>query len=344
MEPEMTQTTPLIEIKDLRVAFKSPQGELEAVRGVNLVVEQGQVAGIVGESGSGKSVAMLAAMGLLPPNAMVSGSVKFHGKELLGRSSREMAGIRGARIAMIFQDPLTALNPVIKVGGQIVEAIRLHNRGISKKDALARAVELLDRVAIPQPLQRINQYPHEFSGGMRQRAMIAMAVANDPELLIADEPTTALDVTVQAQILEVLENLRIATQIGLILITHDLGMIAGTADSVTVMYGGCVVEFGGVDDVFYNSRHPYTHGLLASLPKLDGEQETLFSIEGAPPSLFARPAGCSFHPRCPYAVERCLNEEPVLRSVDKVLTACHRAENFRNHKSVPMVDTISRVD
>ena len=344
MELEMTQTAPLIEIRDLRVAFKSPQGELEAVRGVNLVVEEGQVAGIVGESGSGKSVAMLAAMGLLPPNAVVSGSVKFHGKELLGRPSREMANIRGARIAMIFQDPLTALNPVIKVGDQITEAIRLHNRGISKKDAIARTVELLDRVAIPQPLQRVNQYPHEFSGGMRQRAMIAMAVANDPELLIADEPTTALDVTVQAQILEVLENLRISTQIGLILITHDLGMIAGTADSVTVMYGGCVVEFGSVDEVFYSSRHPYTHGLLSSLPKLDGEEETLFSIEGTPPSLIARPKGCSFHPRCPYAAGRCLNEEPVLRAVDKVLTACHRAENFRNHKSVPMADTIPRVD
>jgi oligopeptide/dipeptide ABC transporter ATP-binding protein len=335
----MTQATPLLEISDLKVAFKSPQGELEAVRGVNLVVEEGQVAGIVGESGSGKSVAMLAAMGLLPPNAVVSGSVKFRAKELLGRPSREMARIRGARIAMIFQDPLTALNPVIKVGDQIAEAIRLHNRGISKKDALSRAAELLDRVAIPQPSQRLNQYPHEFSGGMRQRAMIAMAVANDPELLIADEPTTALDVTVQAQILEVLENLRISTQIGLILITHDLGMIAGAADSVTVMYGGCVVEFGSVDDVFYNSRHPYTRGLLSSLPKLDGEEETLFSIEGTPPSLVARPEGCSFHPRCPYAAGRCLNEEPVLRSVDKVLTACHRAESFRNHKSSPMADT-----
>lgn len=340
----MTQTIPLLEVRDLRVAFKSPQGELEAVRGVNFVVEEGQVAGIVGESGSGKSVAMLAAMGLLPPNAIVSGSVKFHGKELLDLPSRELANIRGARIAMIFQDPLTALNPVIKVGDQIAEAISLHNRGISKKDALARAVELLDRVAIPQPSQRVNQYPHEFSGGMRQRAMIAMAVANDPELLIADEPTTALDVTVQAQILQVLENLRISTKIGLILITHDLGMIAGTADSVTVMYGGCVVEFGSVDDVFYNSRHPYTHGLLSSLPKLDCEEKTLFSIEGAPPSLIARPAGCSFHPRCPYAAESCLNEEPVLRSVEKVFSACHRAENFKNDKSVAIANTNPQID
>jgi peptide/nickel transport system ATP-binding protein len=304
-------------------------GELEAVRGINLTVEEGQVASIVGESGSGKSVAMLAVMGLLPPNAIVSGSVRFRGKELFGLPSRDLANIRGDRIAMIFQDPLTALNPVIKVGDQIVEAIKLHNRGISKKDALARTVELLDRVAIPQPLQRVNQYPHEFSGGMRQRAMIAMAVANDPELLIADEPTTALDVTVQAQILQVLENLRVSTKIGLLLITHDLGMIAGYADSVTVMYAGSVVEFGVVDDVFYNSRHPYTRGLLSSLPKLDREEETLFSIEGAPPSLIARPTGCAFRPRCSYAVARCSTEEPVLRSVDKVLSACHLAEKLR---------------
>ena len=335
----MTQMTPLLEVKDLRVAFKSPQGELEAVRGINLTVEKGQVASIVGESGSGKSVAMLAVMGLLPPNAIVSGSVRFHGKELFGLPSRELANIRGAQVAMIFQDPLTALNPVIKVGDQIAEAIRLHNRGISKKDTLARTMELLDRVAIPQPLQRVNQYPHEFSGGMRQRAMIAMAVANDPELLIADEPTAALDVTVQAQILQVLENLRVSTKIGLILITHDLGMIAGNADSVTVMYAGCVVEFGGVDDVFYNSRHPYTRGLLSSLPKLDREEETLFSIEGAPPSLIARPSGCSFHPRCTHAVARCSTEEPVLRPVDKVLSACHLAENLRKDKSAPNADT-----
>jgi oligopeptide/dipeptide ABC transporter ATP-binding protein len=344
MELQMTRTRPLLEVSDLRVAFKTPQGELEAVRGVSLVVEGGRVAGIVGESGSGKSVAMLAAMGLLPPNAIVSGSVKFHGNELLGRPSRELAKIRGARIAMIFQDPLTALNPVIKVGDQIAEAIRLHNSEISKKAASARAVELLDRVAIPQPSQRANQYPHEFSGGMRQRAMIAMAVANDPELLIADEPTTALDVTVQAQILQVLENLRISTKIGLILITHDLGMIAGTADSISVMYGGCVVEFGSVDDVFYHSRHPYTHGLLSSLPKLDGEEETLYSIDGAPPSLIARPDGCSFHPRCPYAAERCLNDEPVLRLVDKVQSACHRAENFRNGMAASMTDTSPQID
>jgi len=332
---DMTKATSLLAVRYLRVVFRSHLGDLEAVRGVNLTIEREQVVSIVGESGSGKSVASLAVMGLLPPNAVVTGSVRFDGQELLGLSSRDLSGIRGSRIAMIFQDPLTALNPVIKVGDQIAEAIRLHNRNISRKDVLGRAVQLLDAVAIPQPQQRVNQYPHEFSGGMRQRAMIAMAVANDPELLIADEPTTALDVTVQAQILQVLENLRESTKIGLILITHDLGMIAGTADSVIVMYAGGAVEFGGVDDVFYHSRHPYTRGLLASLPTIDQEQEVLFSIEGAPPSLIARPSGCAFHPRCPYAVARCVTEEPVLRPVDNVLSACHRAERMRTEEILP---------
>jgi oligopeptide/dipeptide ABC transporter ATP-binding protein len=326
----MSETTPLLKVSDLSVAFKSPQGELEAVRGVNLTVEKRQVASIVGESGSGKSVAMLAVMGLLPPNARVYGSVQFRGEALFGRPSRELAKIRGARIAMIFQDPLTALNPVIKVGNQIAEAIQLHNQNISRKDAFERAVTLLKRVAIPQPGQRVKQYPHEFSGGMRQRVMIAMAIANDPELLIADEPTTALDVTIQAQILQVLQNLRESTGIGLILITHDLGMIAGNADSVTVMYAGRAVEVGGVDDIFYHSRHPYTKGLLASLPKLDRQEKMLFSIEGAPPSLVARPSGCAFHPRCTYAIARCATEDPRLRNIDTVLSACHLAETLNN--------------
>jgi len=326
----MAENAPLIEVKDLSVVFLSRSGNLEAVRGINFRVEKGQVLGLAGESGSGKSVAMMAVMGLLPPNAMVTGSVKFNGIELLGLSKRELSDIRGAQLAMVFQDPLTALNPVIKVGHQVMEAIKLHNRKLSSRELEARAEALFDLVSIPQPAQRLKQYPHEFSGGMRQRAMIAMAMANDPELLIADEPTTALDVTVQAQILQVLENLRESTGIGLILITHDLGMIASTANLVNVMYAGRIVESGGVDDVFYSSRHPYTLGLLASLPKIDQEDEKLFSIDGAPPSLLLRPSGCAFHPRCIHAVRKCLEEEPVLRSVDTVYSACHLAENLGN--------------
>ena len=326
----MAESAPLIEVEDLKVVFMSRMGELEAVRGISFRVERGQVFGLAGESGSGKSVAMLAVMGLLPPNAVVTGSVRFNGVELLGLSSRELSSIRGAQLAMVFQDPLTALNPVIKVGQQVMEAIKLHNRHLSRREIESRAEALFYLVSIPQPAQRLKQYPHEFSGGMRQRAMIAMAMANDPELLIADEPTTALDVTVQAQILQVLENLREATGIGVILITHDLGMIASTAHTVTVMYAGGIVESGVVDDVFYGSRHPYTQGLLASLPKIDQEEEKLFSIDGAPPSLHFLPSGCAFHPRCVHVKRECLTEEPVLRSVDKVLSACHLAESLQN--------------
>ncbi len=320
---------PLLEVRDLRIEFKTPRGPLAAVRGVDCAVEAGKVLGIVGESGSGKTITMLAVMGLLPPSAVIGGSVRFHGAEMLGRKRRELQAIRGARIAMIFQDPLSALNPVLTVGDQIVEAIRLHDRALSKRQAIVRAVELLDLVSIPQPQSRVHQYPHEFSGGMRQRAMIAMAVANEPELLIADEPTTALDVTVQAQILEVLQRLRERLGVALVLITHDLGVVAGTADSVAVMYAGRVVEEGAVDDVYYRSRHPYTRGLLASLPKLEGGgDEALFSIEGAPPSLSDRPGGCAFHPRCGYAEAGCRSEQPDLRPVGSLLSACHFAESL----------------
>jgi oligopeptide/dipeptide ABC transporter ATP-binding protein len=319
---------PLLEVRDLHVSFRVRGGEVEAVRGVDFTLDKGQVLGIVGESGSGKSVAMLAVMGLLPPVATVTGSVRFHGREIRGLPSRELQSLRGKRVAMIFQDPLTSLNPVVTVGMQIAEMIRLHDREVSNKQAIERATELLDLVSIPQPNQRVHQYPHEFSGGMRQRVMIAMAVANNPELLIADEPTTALDVTIQAQILDVLARLRETLGIGLVLITHDLGVVAGTADNIAVMYSGRVVERGAVDDLFYRCRHPYTRGLLASLPKLDQSTDRLVSIEGTPPSLATRPSGCAFAPRCPQAVEKCQHEDPAIRPIDGLDVACHLAETL----------------
>jgi peptide/nickel transport system ATP-binding protein len=317
---------PLLQVRDLAVTFPGPGGlRLHAVRGIDFNLNDGEALGVVGESGSGKSVSMLGLLGLLPESAVVTGSVLFRGQELLDMPRHALQAIRGARIGMIFQDPLTALNPVLPVGAQIVEAIRIH-RDLSRKAALARAVELLDLVSIPQPRERVQQYPHEFSGGMRQRVMIAMAVANQPELLIADEPTTALDVTVQAQILELLEDLRSRLGIGLILITHDLGVVAGTADAVAVMYAGRIVEQGNVDAVFDDPRHPYTRGLLAALPTLDAGDAPLVGIEGRPPSLRDRPPGCAFHPRCPLAEARCRVELPLLRFVGSTWCACHRAE------------------
>ncbi|WP_292137472.1 ABC transporter ATP-binding protein, partial [Mesorhizobium sp.] len=284
---------PLLSIRGLRVGFRRAGDQFEAVRGIDLEVAKGEVVGIVGESGSGKSVGMLAALGLTSKNAVVTGSVRFNGDELVGKSSREMRKIRGARIAMIFQDPLSSLNPVMTVGAQIAEAVRLHQR-VTRKQAMARAVELLNLVAIPQPERRVNQYPHEFSGGMRQRAVIAMAVANDPDLLIADEPTTALDVTVQAQILAVLRSLQERLGLGLVLITHDLGVVAGHADRVAVVYSGRVVEQAGVSELFADPRHPYTRGLIASIPNLEESRERLFSIDGSPPALGRLPGGCAF--------------------------------------------------
>ena len=319
-------TAPLLEVRNLEVAFPSANGRLAALRGVDFHVAAGEVLGLVGESGSGKSLTMLSIMGLLAPNVQVSGSVKFAGEELLGQPDAALRRYRGRRIAMIFQDPMTALNPVIPIGDQIVEAIRIHQPRLSRGAARARAVDLLAQVAIPDPERRATQYPFEFSGGMRQRAMIAMSLANDPELLIADEPTTALDVTIQAQVIEVMERLRRERGIGLILITHDLGLVAGVADRVAIMYAGRVVEQAATAEVFYRPRHPYTRRLLASLPRFDDDVERLATIEGVPPSPARRPPGCAFAPRCLAAIERCAVDDPLPRPVGASLVACHRAD------------------
>ncbi|MBN6050811.1 ABC transporter ATP-binding protein [Nonomuraea sp. RK-328] len=301
----------ILEVRDLTVTFP---GGIQAVRGVSYDVAQGEVLGIVGESGSGKSVTSLAIMGLLPQNAVVSGSVKLHGQELLGMEEGELTRVRGKAISMIFQDPLSAFTPVYTIGEQIAEAVRVHQK-VGKDKAAKRAVELLDLVGIPHPDVRAKSFPHEFSGGMRQRAMIAMAVANDPDLLICDEPTTALDVTIQAQVLEVLKTAQAETGAGIVMITHDLGVIAGMADRVLVMYAGRPVEQGVVDDIYYRPRMPYTMGLLASIPRVDGEQDTLVPIEGNPPSPAALPPGCPFAPRCPMHIDACDDEEPPLTQI-----------------------------
>ncbi|WP_276781759.1 ABC transporter ATP-binding protein [Actinomyces gerencseriae] len=314
--PDPTADAPLLEVVDLAVSFPSEDGRVSAVRGVNLSVARGEVLALVGESGSGKSVTSTAVMGLLDESAEVSGSVRLHGTELLGRSDAYMSKIRGVQVSMVFQDPLSALTPVYTVGAQIVEALKIHNPGMSDADADARAVELLALVGIPNPEVRAKAYPHEFSGGMRQRAVIAIAIANDPDLIIADEPTTALDVTIQAQILDVLRTAQRETGAGVIMITHDLGVVAGMADRVAVMYAGRIVETGGVDDIFYRSRMPYTIGLLGSLPRLDARKDSaLATLEGNPPSLLELPAGCPFAPRCPMSVPECLDGEPGLAAV-----------------------------
>jgi oligopeptide/dipeptide ABC transporter ATP-binding protein len=316
----------LLSVNDLTVGFPTEDGVVRAVRGVSYEVRRGEALGIVGESGSGKSVTSLAVMGLLPRTARITGSAKLGDTELLGRSDDAMSKIRGKRISMIFQDPLTSLNPVYTVGFQIIEAVLAHNDDMPQPQARERAIELLDVVGIPYPEQRVDSYPHELSGGMRQRVVIAIAMANNPDVIIADEPTTALDVTVQAQVLEALEAARKATGAALILITHDLGVIAGHADRVCVMYAGKLVELGGVDEIFYEPRMPYTLGLLGSLPRLDDSGRTrLTPIVGVPPSLLNMPAGCPFSPRCPMSRERCELEEPRLTVTThaKHLAACH---------------------
>ena len=322
---------PVLEIENLEVTFATEEGVVQAVRGVDLEVFDNEVLGIVGESGSGKSVTMLAIMGLLPITATVTGAARFRGRDLLSRKAAGARALRGGKMTMIFQDPLTALNPVHRVGEQIAEAVEAHHPDWSGKKAQTRAVEMLELVGIPQPESRARQYPHEFSGGMRQRAMIAMAIANDPELLIADEPTTALDVTIQAQILEVLQDVQKATGTAIVFITHDLGVIARLATRVQVMYAGRTAEIGSCDAIFNTSRHPYTRGLLASLPKLDESQrELLRPIPGAPPSMLNPPPACAFHPRCAMAQPNCAADVPDLRLVgaEGQLAACHYAEEL----------------
>ncbi len=336
-KPEPIKDKPLsgavLEVDNLDVQFPTEDGLVRAVRGVSYTLRAGEVLGIVGESGSGKSVTSLAIMGLLPKSARVTGSVKFRGKELLGLGDKDFSKIRGKGIAMIFQDPMTSLDPVYKVGYQIAETVRQHDKNVSKKGALSRAVDLLELVGIPNAKDRVTSYPHEFSGGMRQRVVIAIAMANQPDVIIADEPTTALDVTVQAQILEVLGTAMEETGAATVLITHDLGVVAGVADRMLVMYAGRVVESGPVDGVYYTPRMPYTLGLLGSLPRLDETEKTkLTPIKGSPPSMVNPPPGCPFGPRCPLHIEECDQAEPPLTEVEGGhWAACIRNEQLEGH-------------
>ena len=315
----------VLEIRDLRVTFHTPLGPLTAVRGVDLDVHAGEMTAVVGESGSGKSVSFLAAMGLLPKSATVEGSVVLNGEQLVGASPKKMRSVRGRLMSMIFQDPLSALNPVHKIGSQIAEMLRAH-QSMSEKAALSRAVDLLEIVGIPQPGDRALQYPHEFSGGMRQRVVIAMAIANSPKLLIADEPTTALDVTVQAQILEVIQRVQAQFGTAVVLITHDLGVVARVCERVNVMYAGRVVEKANIMNVFEHPTHPYTKGLLASLPQAGVDR--LVPINGFPPNMLQPPSGCAFRPRCQHATDACAATLPDLRPVGDSMSACIRANEL----------------
>jgi len=316
---------PLLEVTNLKVHFPTEDGLVKAVDGVSFSVAPGETLGVVGESGSGKSVSFLTVMGLVTrKEARIQGQVLFRGQDLLKLPPEEMRHVRGAKISMIFQDPLTALNPVHRVGSQIAEVFQVH-RGLSKKEGLDEAVNLLQLVGIPQPRERARQYPHEYSGGMRQRAMIAMALALNPDLLIADEPTTALDVTVQAQILDLIDRLKEEFDAAVILITHDLGVVAEHCDDIMVMYAGKIAEFGDRRDIYYGAHHPYTWGLMQSISRIDqSREERLRPIKGQPPSLIFVPPGCPFHPRCPYVMDICRREVPQLLPVNgHHASACH---------------------
>ena len=314
----------LLEVTDLRVSFPTADGLVQAVRGVSFSVDNGRTIGIVGESGSGKTVLTQTLLGLTQ-GGQVQGKAVFDGTDLLTLRPDQLRKVRGAEIAVIFQDPLTSMHPLYKVGWQIVEMIRSHDKSVSKKQATARAIDLLGRVGIPRPAERVNDYPHQFSGGMRQRAMIAMALSLSPKLIIADEPTTALDATVQAQILDLLLRLQQESDTALIMITHDLGVVADIADDVMVMYAGRAAEKAGKHDIFYQPHHPYTKGLLESIPNSSAAGERLRPITGQPPSLIQLPSGCAFHPRCAYVMDKCLTDQPRLVPVSddgRHLSAC----------------------
>ena len=318
---------PLLEVKDLSVHFKTDDGLVKAVDGINFSIMPGEALGVVGESGSGKSVTFLTVMGLTQTakNAVIEGEIIFQGENLLKVPREELRRYRGRQVSMIFQDPMTSLHPFYKVGYQLSEAIRAHQK-VSKREAMEQSVEMLRRVGIPKPDERAKQYPHEFSGGMRQRAMIAMALALNPDLLIADEPTTALDVTVQAQILDLIDRLKEEFNAAVVIITHDLGVVAEHCDHIQVMYAGRIVEAGDRRDIYYNAHHPYTWGLLRSIPRLDetDDRERLTPIKGLPPSLIFLPPGCPFHPRCPYRFDKCDKEVPPLLPADgHHASACH---------------------
>ncbi|MDO5501709.1 MAG: ABC transporter ATP-binding protein [Actinomycetia bacterium] len=329
-----TGGAPLLEVEDLQVEFRTRYGVAKAINGVSFSVAEGETLAILGESGSGKSVTAQAIMGILdsPPGFVTGGQVRFKGENLLDLPEEKRRTFRGRHIAMIFQDALSSLNPVFPVGWQIGEMFRVHDKSISRKEAKKRAIELMDRVKIPGAASRVGDYPHQFSGGMRQRIMIAMAIALDPEVLIADEPTTALDVTVQAQVMGLLDELQAESKMGLILITHDLGVVADVADKIAVMYAGRIMEDSPVLDIYDQPGHPYTKGLLDSIPRIDLKGHDLHAIKGIPPNLMKIPPGCEFRPRCPMARARCEQERPALREVaPNRHSACHFAEDVLAH-------------
>jgi len=314
----------LLEVSNLKVRFETVDGEVNAVNNVNFSLDEGKILAIVGESGSGKSQTVFAMTGLLDHNGSATGSIKFQGEEILNLSNKELNKIRAEKIAMIFQDPMTSLNPYVRVSDQMTEVL-VHHQGLSKSDALKQSISMLDAVRIPDASNRIRMYPHEFSGGMRQRVMIAMSLLCRPKLLIADEPTTALDVTVQAQIMQLLADLQKDFGMSIILITHDLGVVAGNSDDMLVMYGGEIMEIGKTESLYSKPTHPYTQGLMSAVPRLNDSEERLITIPGNPPNMMKPPEGCPFSPRCNYSNDKCSNVSPILSCVDKSghYRACH---------------------